>query len=400
MARDSLPVAAVPDQELALSLADGNHRVDGLHARLQGLLHGLAVADARRLELHGPGAHRLDRALVVDGDAQRVDHAADQLVADGHLEDPAGPPDLAALVQVQVVAEDDRADAVLFQVQGKAEDAGLELEHLHGHGAAHPVDARDAVAQLHDGPDLVHGEILGVVADLFLDPRGYLFQVDAHDRSLPSPRDCDARVFSWPSMLNSISWPSLSATTPPMSEGRTSVSSSTRADRRVSRERVIRAFSSRPRGKAEETFTFRTPRAKRESRSNSSAISPRSRRAAPVHQEEEEDEEPGVHLPLEARAHEVLLRRPADEPVGQEIAHRPVGEQGIARRAQVLLHGVGGRGLRARARRGRGRSCGRCCWSSRSQLRPAPARREPRPPRASRRTLPRRPGCPRCRSPA
>ena len=39
--------AAVPDQKLALSLADGHHRVDGLHARLQGLLHRLAVADAR-----------------------------------------------------------------------------------------------------------------------------------------------------------------------------------------------------------------------------------------------------------------------------------------------------------------------------------------------------------------
>jgi hypothetical protein len=108
-------------------------------------------------------------------------------MAHGDFEDPAGPPHLAALVQVDIVPEDYRADAVLLEVEREPKDSGLELEHLHGHGAAHPVDARDAVAQLHHGPHLVDGKVLGVAADLFLDPRGYLFQVDAHDRSyLPS----------------------------------------------------------------------------------------------------------------------------------------------------------------------------------------------------------------------
>ena len=103
-----------------------------------------------------------------------------------------GPLDLPALVEVEVVAQDDGADAVLLEVQGKPEDAGLELEHLHGHGPAHAVDAGDAVAELDDGADLVHGDVPRIVADLFADPRRNLFKIDAHASPLlrrlcPSP---------------------------------------------------------------------------------------------------------------------------------------------------------------------------------------------------------------------
>ena len=49
----SLAGLAVADDELTLAAADRNHRVDGLEARLQRLVHGLAVDDARRLALQG-----------------------------------------------------------------------------------------------------------------------------------------------------------------------------------------------------------------------------------------------------------------------------------------------------------------------------------------------------------
>ena len=58
-------------------------------------------------------------------------------------------------------------------------------------------------------------------------------------------------------------WPSLSAITPAMSDFLMAVSSSTRTPRRDSSERVIFFFSSSPRGNAEYTVTFRTPRARR-----------------------------------------------------------------------------------------------------------------------------------------
>ena len=81
---------AVADDELALAAADRHHRVDGLQARL----HRLRSPTWRAIT---PGATfsidvghlRVDRALAVDRRAERVDDAAEQLGADGHLEDAA-----------------------------------------------------------------------------------------------------------------------------------------------------------------------------------------------------------------------------------------------------------------------------------------------------------------------
>src|SRR5690606_36817451 len=77
---------AVADDELALTAADRDHRVDGLQARLHGLADGLTVDDARRDLLDRRRLRRRDRALAVDRIAERVDDAADQLAADRHLE--------------------------------------------------------------------------------------------------------------------------------------------------------------------------------------------------------------------------------------------------------------------------------------------------------------------------
>ena len=55
---------------------------------------------------------------------------------------------------VEVVAQDDDADRVLFEVEGQAVDAAGELDHFAGHDAGQAVDARDAVADLEHAPDL------------------------------------------------------------------------------------------------------------------------------------------------------------------------------------------------------------------------------------------------------
>jgi hypothetical protein len=67
-----------------------------------------------------------DGALVVDGLAERVDHAADQRLADGHGHDLAGALDLVAFFELAVVAEEHRADLVFIQVHGEAGDAVRE----------------------------------------------------------------------------------------------------------------------------------------------------------------------------------------------------------------------------------------------------------------------------------
>src|SRR6185369_8943512 len=76
--------AAVADDQLALSAADRDHRVDGLDAGLQRLLHGLANDDARRLTLDLARVACLDLALAVDRAAERIHYSSDELGPDRH----------------------------------------------------------------------------------------------------------------------------------------------------------------------------------------------------------------------------------------------------------------------------------------------------------------------------
>ena len=65
---------------------------------------------------------RVDVAQAVDRTAERVDHAADELGTDRHLEHARRAADLVAFLQLEVVAEDDGADVVLFEVQRERGD--------------------------------------------------------------------------------------------------------------------------------------------------------------------------------------------------------------------------------------------------------------------------------------
>ncbi len=104
--------------------------------------------------------------LVVDGCPERVEHAADELLADGHGHDLAGALDLVAFLELAEVAEDDGADLGLVEVHGEAGDAVRELDELAGHDLVEAVDAGDAVAERDDGADLVDLDALLVVLDL------------------------------------------------------------------------------------------------------------------------------------------------------------------------------------------------------------------------------------------
>ena len=103
---------AVADDQLALAATDRDHRVDRLEARLHRLLDRLALDDAGRLELGRARLGRVDVALVVERAAERVDEAAEQLVADRDLEQVAGALDRVALDDLVPLAEEHRADVV------------------------------------------------------------------------------------------------------------------------------------------------------------------------------------------------------------------------------------------------------------------------------------------------
>src|SRR5690606_13103335 len=125
----------------------------------------------------------LDGRPVVDGPAQRVDHAAQQALAHGHFEQAAGALDQVAFLHFQVVAVDDGADGVHLQVHHLAHDgpaAGLELEQLAGHGVGQAVDTGDAVADLDHAADLGDLELVAVLLELGTDDAGDLVGSDLH----------------------------------------------------------------------------------------------------------------------------------------------------------------------------------------------------------------------------
>ena len=121
----------------------------GLDRRVDALADDDAGGDA----LDRAGLRRLDRALVVERPAERVDDPAEQGLADRDLDDAARGLDGVAFLDRGGVAEDDRADGLLLEVQGHAHHPARELEHLGREGAVEPVDLGDAVTDLDDRAD-------------------------------------------------------------------------------------------------------------------------------------------------------------------------------------------------------------------------------------------------------
>ena len=171
---------AVADDELALAAADRHHAVDGLEAGLHRLAHRLAVDDAGRQALDRREGLGEDRALAVDGLAERVHDAAEHLFADRHRDDAPGALDRVAFLDGAVFAEQHGAHAVFFEVQRDAEDAVRELEHLAGHGPLAAVHARDAVAEGDDGAHFRDVDIDGKSANLLADDLGDFVGSDVH----------------------------------------------------------------------------------------------------------------------------------------------------------------------------------------------------------------------------
>ena len=137
-----LPVA---DDELALAAADRHHRVDALDAHLHGLVDGLPGDHAGSDLFHGRGEGGLDRALAVDGVAERIYHAAEQFAAYRHFEDALRAAGGHAFGEALVVAEHHAADGIALQVQRHANKTAGELDHLAVPGPGEAMDAHDAV---------------------------------------------------------------------------------------------------------------------------------------------------------------------------------------------------------------------------------------------------------------
>ena len=178
---DGLAGLAVADDQLALTAADRDHRVDRLQAGEHRLDHRLALDDAGSLVLGRARLGRVDLALAVERVAERVDDPAQQRLADRDLEQSPGPLDRVALGDVLPLAEQHRADVVGLEVQRQPGHVVRELEHLERHAVVEPVDAADAVGDRQDGADLGQVRLRAVEAlDPALEDRGDLIGLDLH----------------------------------------------------------------------------------------------------------------------------------------------------------------------------------------------------------------------------
>ncbi len=109
-------------------------------------MNAAARDDAGGFDVNGAAFGRFDRAFAVDRGAQSVHDASQQVHADRRVDDVARAFDGFAFVNVGVAAENDRADAVGFQVQSHAFDAAFKFDQFAGLHLVQSVNARDAVA--------------------------------------------------------------------------------------------------------------------------------------------------------------------------------------------------------------------------------------------------------------
>ena len=131
----------------------------------------------------------VDVALAVERVAERVDDAAEQLLADRDLEQAAGALDGVALLDLVPLAEQHGADVVGLEVQREAGHVVRQLEHLERHAVVEAVDARDAVADREDGADLgqVRAALFEALDPLLEDARDLVW-LDLHvSHSVSSP---------------------------------------------------------------------------------------------------------------------------------------------------------------------------------------------------------------------
>ncbi len=145
---------AVPDDELPLSPADGNHAVDGLDAGMKGFLDRLPLHHARGLELDSPAGGGVQGAFSIQGLAQGVDYASQKLLPCRHFGNSPGQRDGIPLVDLLGFPHEHHSHRIGLQVEDDSINIVGKFQQLSRHSVFQSVHDGHAVPDLDDLSDL------------------------------------------------------------------------------------------------------------------------------------------------------------------------------------------------------------------------------------------------------
>ena len=170
---------AVADDKLTLAATDGNHRVDGLDAGLEGLLDRLAIDDAGGLALDGHLVQvALDGTLAVDRLANGVDDTSQHALAHAERCDAAGTLHGVALIDGADLAKHHDTGIVLLKVLHNALVSGVKLDQLAALCIGEAVDTCNAVTDGEHGADFLQFNVEVDIGQLLLQYCRYFGRFD------------------------------------------------------------------------------------------------------------------------------------------------------------------------------------------------------------------------------
>src|SRR5215813_106868 len=156
----------IPNNQLTLTAANGDHAVDGLETSSHRLTNRLPINNARRQALEGYVLVGGNRSFVVDRLTEGVDDAPNHGLAHWHTHDASGTLNLVAFFYLGVIAEQHNTDLVFLQVHGDTGIVVREGEQFSRHDLVESVDTRNTVAQRDDGAHFVDRNLGFIVLDL------------------------------------------------------------------------------------------------------------------------------------------------------------------------------------------------------------------------------------------
>ena len=139
---------AVANDELALSTADWNHRIDRLDTSHKRLINRLTLDNTRSDSFNRISLGAFDCTLAINWLSQSINYTTEKSFANWDRKKRSRAFNFVALLEVIRLAENNRSHFVFFQVKGDTDRSTRKRDHLVIHYLGQTVDLRNAVADL------------------------------------------------------------------------------------------------------------------------------------------------------------------------------------------------------------------------------------------------------------